>query len=376
LRHSFLLPLFASLVLGVACGEDDASAPETKIELRPFTATGQPLTAPERTWTYIEFPDTKCRDGSPAGINVSLNPKSTELMLYLEGGGACFDSFSCIISPGNVSELFRREQTTGIFDRDNPENPVRDWNWVHVPYCTGDTHGGGRENVTIPGVAGTHQFVGYTNIKKFLQRIVPTFPNVTNMLLTGISAGGFGAGQSALLVQSAFPNVKVKLLDDSGPPLSSKVIPTCLQSKWRELWGLDDTYLADCGEACSGREDFVQALTLAMANTFSDRPGGLIESTRDGIITAFFGAGLDNCSGAALSQAVPGDVFAADLADFRKKISKYPQFGTWTPEGTQHTWIAGDLAGNSMYKAKLGDVRLVEWIRRIVAGENPGHYGP
>ena len=30
----------------------------------------------------------------------------------------------------------------GIFNRLNPTNPIRDWNMVYVPYCTGDIHGG------------------------------------------------------------------------------------------------------------------------------------------------------------------------------------------------------------------------------------------
>src|ERR1700760_689819 len=80
-----LLPQFA-------CGGDDAK-PEANIVLPTFTATGMPLTeAVEGTWTWIDFPNTTCRDGSPSGIGVIKNSASTKLMIYLEGGGACFDS--------------------------------------------------------------------------------------------------------------------------------------------------------------------------------------------------------------------------------------------------------------------------------------------
>jgi hypothetical protein len=356
-----------------ACGSDiGGDAPTTKITLNPFTATGQPLTAPEKTWTWIDMPETQCRDGSTSGIAVSLNPASTNLMIYLEGGGACYDALSCAISPANDA-AFRAEKKDGVFARANPENPVGDWNWVYVPYCTGDTHAGDNPNAMIPGLEGVHQFVGYANIKKILNRVVPTFPNPTNLLLTGISAGGFGAAQNALLVQSAFPNVKIKLIDDSGPPLSTAVIPECLQNKWRTLWALDKTYLADCGEACADLgDDFVQPLALAMANTFSDRPAGLIEATRDGVISRFFGAGLNGCTGTALLNQVPPDLFAADLAKFVGLLKPYPMFGTWTPEGERHTWIAA----RDFYTVNINGKRLVDWVRDIIDGKNPGSYGP
>ncbi|HEX5659437.1 MAG TPA: pectin acetylesterase-family hydrolase [Polyangiales bacterium] len=363
--------LAAALLAVSSCSDDGGSEPAPKIILKPFTATGQALTAPAKTWTWIDFPDTQCRDGSMAGIAVSLNPASTNLMIYLEGGGACFDQLSCAITPPNA-DVWKAEKKDGLFARSNPENPVGDWNWVYVPYCTGDTHAGDNRDVMIDGV-GLNQFVGYANMKKYLNRVVPTLPNPSNVLLTGISAGGFGAAQNALLVQAAFPNVPVKLIDDSGPPLSTAVIPQCLQTKWRTLWGLDKTYLADCGEACAAYEDdFVQPLALAMANTFSDRPAGLIESTRDAVISRFFGAGLDNCTGTALLSQVPAELFSADLAAFRELLEPFPKFGTWTPDGERHTWIAG----SDLYTANIGGKRLVEWVRDIIEGRNPGNYGP
>lgn len=370
-RSAFL----AAAVWLLACGGDNnGDSPPPKIVLQTFTPTGQPLSAPDKTWTWVDFPDTQCRDGSMSGIAVSLNAASKNVMIYLEGGGACFDQISCLANPGSVLDTFKAEKTDGLFARSNPENPVGDWNWIYVPYCTGDTHAGDNPDAELPDMPGVkHQFVGYANMKKYLNRVVPTLPNPDNVLLTGISAGGFGAAQNALLVQSAYPSVKIKLLDDSGPALSPAVIPECLQRKWRLAWGLDKTYLADCGEACAESGDnFVQPLALAMANTFSDRPAGLIESTHDGIITRFFGAGVNDCMGTALLSQVPPETFAADLQAFRGLIKDYPKFGTWTPTGERHTWIAAA----DLYSVSIGDKRLIDWIKNIVSGEDPGNYGP
>ena len=337
----------------------------------PLAATGQPITALDKTWTYVEFPETKCRDGSPAGIAVSLNSASKGLMIYLEGGGACFDSITCLANPRNAAGG-RTEKTAGIFDRGRVENPVRDWNFVYVPYCTGDTHGGTKENGMVAGVSGPQQFVGQLNLKAFLQRVVPTLPEPTDVLLTGVSAGGFGAAQNGALVQRHYPKVKIRIIDDSGPPLSVEVVPECLQQKWRETWGLDNSVLADCGADCPNPNDFSQAFGILGAKVFNDRPTGLIESARDSVIAGFYGAGLNMCTGTALLNSVPAALFQSDLLAFREKVRQYENFSTYIPDSTQHTW----LGGPTFYTANTGGVALVDWVRKIIAGESPGHVGP
>jgi hypothetical protein len=61
------------------------------------------------------------------------------------------------------------------------------------------------------------KFVGYAVISLYLQRLVETFSGVTQVLLTGMSAGGFGAAANYLQVARSFGSVHVYLLDDSGP---------------------------------------------------------------------------------------------------------------------------------------------------------------
>lgn len=354
----------------------DGSSPEEDAagagpDFPPFETNGEPLTGADREWTYVEFPDTQCRDGSAAGLGVSLNSASKKVMIYLEGGGACWDSGTCLINPANANGM-KGEKTGGVFDRSNSENPVRDWNFIYVPYCTGDTHGGANPNGSIPGVAGTQRFVGYLNMQKFLQRVVPTFEDAEDVILTGISAGGFGTAQNAVLVQRAFADVKVKVIDDSGPPLSKAIVPECLQKRWRETWNLDETFLKDCGDACPNRDDFTQDYALFLAKTFDDRPSGLISADEDGIIAGFFGAGRNNCTGAALLTPVPGAEFKADLLAYREKVKVYPSFGTFFAPSTNHTWIGGD----AFYSTTAEGVKLVDWFAKIVDGESPGHVGP
>ena len=255
----------------------------------PFVATGAPIMAADGVWTWVGFPDSFCRDGSTAGIAVSLEKRVEQGDDLHRGGGACFDPRQpASANPANTSGQ-QAAKTGGVFDRTNAANPVKDWNIVYVPYCTGDIGAGNNPKGTVSGVTGTQMFVGRPNLEAFLNRIVPTFPNATNVLLTGVSAGGFGAATNVPLVQSAFPAVKVNLIDDSGPPMSSQYLPSCLQKEWNTTWGFQNSFLKDCGAACPNPDDYVLDYAKFIGKNYSDRMAGLLESDTDGVISAFYG---------------------------------------------------------------------------------------
>jgi len=337
----------------------------------PFVATGAPISAADGAWTWVDFPDSFCRDGSTAGIAVSLESASKKVMIYIEGGGACFDSITCLANPTNVSGQ-KAEKTGGLFDRTNTANPVKDWNFVYVPYCTGDIGAGANPNGTVSGVTGTQMFVGRPNLEAFLNRVVPTFPGVTNVLLTGVSAGGFGAATNVPLVQSAFPAVKVGLIDDSGPPMSSQYLPSCLQKEWRTTWGFDDSFLKDCGAACPNPDDYVLDYAKFIAKQYPDRMAGLLDSDTDDVISAFYGYGNNNCTGSLLTP-IAGATYTAALVDFRMQIMGLdPNFGTYYPDSSQHTWL-GD---SSLYSETQSGTTLISWVSNIVNDVSTSNVGP
>ena len=72
------------------------------------------------------------------------------LVVFFEGGGACWDGLTCAapitslppngyfvpaIGPFNDPANF-----DGIFNLSSSANPVKDWSFVYIPYCTGDLH--------------------------------------------------------------------------------------------------------------------------------------------------------------------------------------------------------------------------------------------
>jgi hypothetical protein len=344
----------------------------------PFKPTGEPIKASDKQWLWIPFPETKCRNGSAAGISVNLNNASQKLMIYLEGGGACFDASTCGSNPASVATKMPGSDA-GVFDRSKTENPVRDWNFVYVPYCSGDVHMGDAENVMVPGVTGMQQFMGRRNLEAFLNRLVPTFPSAEQVLLTGVSAGGFGASSNVEFVQWAFGSVPVVMVDDSGPAMSNKYVPTCLTDAYRTLWGLDKTILKLCGSDCTMSGDYTIEYMKHLAKVLPNLHAGLIEANQDGVITLFYGIGTNNgandCKGVLGLTPMDGKLFEDGLLDARKLImGSFANYGTYFPAATQHTW----LGGASFYTATAGTdkVKMVDWVTGVIEGKPATHVGP
>ena len=345
---------------GGTSGSPDAAGPDED---------DAPLSAPDRTWTFVEFRNTQCRDGSAAGVAVSLNRASDKLMIFLDGGGACFDTLTCAGNPANVSAQVG-ERKTGVFDRTRSENPVKDWNVVFVPYCTGDVHGGTNADGVVDGVP--QKFVGRLNLEKFLRRIVPTFAGSSQVLLTGSSAGGFGAALNFELVQDAFGDVPVTAIDDSGPPMSSEFVPACLQERWRTTWGFDASFLADCGADCPDRNDYSIDYMKHLAAKYPGRASGLIATTGDSVITLFYGFGSNDCM-SLFPLPLSAQRFTEGLLDFRATAMELGNFATYYAEGTGHTFLRDDIFYD---QASPDGIKLVDWFRDVIDGEAAAHVGP
>ena len=346
---------------GGAGGSSPACAPTG-----PFD--GDQLIAPPHQWTWVDIPGARCRDGSKTGIGVRLNPSSDKVFIYLEGGGACFNGTTCAISlAGFNGSAFGAWAATvgklGIFDPNPASNPVRDWNAVYVPYCTGDVHVGSVENQAVPGGPTGQEFVGYENINLYLQRLVPTFAHASQVLLTGVSAGGFGAAFNYDRVASAFCPTPVVLLDDSGPPMADPYLAPCLQQQWRDLWDINQTLPPTCS-GCTGADGggIVNYASYLSARWPESRMG-LISSTHDSVISTFFGFGHDSCG---LPLPLTGAQFAAGLADLRDTyLATSGHWSTYYVNSITHTY----LIGPGFYTTKVGDKPLTSWVKELLAGQ-------
>jgi Pectinacetylesterase len=354
----------------------DAGPPPANVDTSPVDTS----TIPPETWTWVPVQGSQCRDGSATGFGISVNPQSPNLMIFLEGGGACFNALTCAMNPSSFdSSTLSSAATGGLLDRTDMANPVKDWNMVYLPFCTGDIFGGNNPNATVSGVSGVQQFVGYVNVTRFLAKLAPTFKSITKVLLTGMSAGGFGAAANYQQVARAFAPIPVYDLDDSGPPMEDPYVPKCLQKAWADLWGFDKTILADCGNDCPDPTNYTIDAVLHAARLYPKIPFGLVEDTDDSVITLFYGFGNNDCT--AGFGLVPGSTFTAGLLDERTKLQAagITNSGSFIFQGTSHTSVQTTSAFDSEI-AGGGDsgpaVKLSDWVTALVNTGTVTNVGP
>ncbi|MEM7154717.1 MAG: pectin acetylesterase-family hydrolase [Myxococcota bacterium] len=355
---------------GTSGGEDSLDESGTGSE----PPSGNPLPeGPVGEWTWVDVEGSMCRDGSMAGLSVRYGT-SPNVVIYLSGGNACFNFTSCSITGSDVSNQ-PNGGNVGVLNRDDPANPVADWTHIYLPYCTGDVFAGSNpdsEHPIVPG--GPQQFVGYDNVTLFLERIVPTFPDVEKVLLTGSSAGGFGAAYNFDQTAQAFgPDVDMILIDDAGPPMADEYLRPCLQQHWRDVWGLDETLPADCDECFGPDGGGISNYVTYLDQKYPDATLGLLTSLQDWYIRLFWGYGNNDCStlNAAIPPSYSGAQYQLGVEDLRDNWAIGDQWGTFFVAGDEHTFLDKPI----YFTQTVGDMLVVEWVAAMVDGE-PSHHAP
>src|SRR4051812_26816054 len=111
---------------GMAGGDADAALAPAFAPL----ALGEPIEAPDKKWTWIDFPETRCMDDSPTGLGIRMNKASDKLLIVMQGGGACFNSATCLTvfnQDGFGADKLAGTTNTGLLKADDENNPFKDW---------------------------------------------------------------------------------------------------------------------------------------------------------------------------------------------------------------------------------------------------------
>lgn len=204
-------------------------------------------------WLKIEPEGVVCGNNSQYKFFVNFSDKSDNLLVVLEPGGACWDYDSCtgkngIRGAANVNGLEDDHyQLAGFIspflNRDSDEVPTGDWNFVYIPYCTGDVHTG--NNVSMyTSTDGTKSVEFHHDGHDATQAVVSwldeNFTHVPKLFVTGCSAGGVGSLVNYHFLRKGIKAVeKGYLLDDSGPVFPSSGYSAPLHAKIREAWNVD-----------------------------------------------------------------------------------------------------------------------------------------
>jgi hypothetical protein len=123
----------------------------------------------------------------------------------------------------------------GIFDLADARNPVRDWSFVFVPYCTGDVHSG--SNTATYTNPQTHERFslehrGADNFRVIMAWIRQNFDAPREILVTGSSAGAYGAVTHYAEVRDAFPSGRAFMLGDAGQGVATPDFVAVRNRQW------------------------------------------------------------------------------------------------------------------------------------------------
>ncbi|UOQ83580.1 pectin acetylesterase-family hydrolase [Gracilibacillus salinarum] len=177
-------------------------------------------------WYRITTDEMKSSDGSKYR---ALFKKGSEnkVMVYFAGGGVSVNEEMAREETYNTKRFFidavaNFTMNMGGIATATDDNPFKDWTVIAFPYATGDFHAGTGEfkYTDKDGNEKTLYHNGYTNFTGAMKEAMEHagIDNPDSVLVTGYSAGGFGASLLADDVFSNyFPNAKSKtVLADSS----------------------------------------------------------------------------------------------------------------------------------------------------------------
>lgn len=301
-------------------------------------------------WEQIEVDGAVCARGTPYSFFVHAGA-ADKLMIYFQGGGACWNADTCK-EGGTFDDAVTADELSryqGIFDFNNAANPVADYSVVVVAYCTGDVHTGAGEQ-RFEGEGGTFsiQFDGFTNAQAVLDWTYTHFEEPSELVITGSSAGAYGALFHAPYILAQYPEAQAVVFGDAGVGVTAP--------GWDglETWGtLDNLYDGDAFREVEGGAAFGRTLYKAAAQGFPEAEFAIFTTFADYVQAGFYGlqGGGSDWSAAMLAQI--------DELDVLDNVSAYVAWG-----GT-HAILPTPL----FYRMQVGGVTLRDWFAGLVSGE-------
>lgn len=362
LRHraaNLLILLMACGTL-VACGDGASPGggandgrPNASEAVEELRATGFAkylgAQAPSRTvedgeWTHYFFDPAEegaiCLVGDEFQVSVKNGP-SDDALLYLQGGGACWDYATCHVA----NTAFRTANgpiQSGIIDTTDERNPFKDYDIVYVPYCDGSVFMGDA-TVDYGGITTHHH--GLQNLSVAVDALVRNFSNASRVVVAGSSAGGYGTYAGYGAVRVALPETPILVFNDSGPGVQNFDAPEDVQNRVAN-WNFTDLIPESCTR-CSEQYTYLTGWAL-------DRDpwhrSALFSYQQDRVISFF----ID------LSGPEYRDLFMGVTGDLE---AEYPnRFDRYLPTGTGHTV----LLGSEFYTHSINGTSLLDWTRAFL----------
>lgn len=372
--NAFAARVFASSCLVLSCFSSVACTDADTDGASGTTTTGTTSNSTQTTddaedgeWQKVEIPGTVCGKGSQYKFFVNLSKTSDNLLITLEPGGACWDYDSCSgktsLGASNVDgitdgHMALYQLVFPFLRRTDPDNPVRDWNHVYLPYCTGDVHIGNAVRTYVdpngkePDLVFHH--AGYPNTLAIIDWLKKRFPKIPRMLVYGCSAGGAGSMATYYFYRKGLSPERSYLLDDSGPAFPGSVHSQPLYDQVRTAWDLGSVLDP---LPFGGAKPTVGDVSLLVADQFPDDRLGVAYFLRDHVFSAYsyqpFYPDLDDEQRLELWKE-DTDLMTAAF-DARKNLAYFLPY--WRARADSHCTTALDYVGTEIQEkgVDMGD---------------------
>ena len=270
--------------------------------------------------------------------------KSDKLLIFFQGGGACWDLISTRFGSCTTSLQPDAGSNLGVFNRSDTRNPFRDYTVVQALYCSGDVHGGNvTRNYRDPSGKPVQQH-GAANVRAMLDWLAAQKLGApSDAVAMGDSAGSLGVQIWAATLAGELGASRFAIVPDSY----AGVFPPGGLGSLIQGFGFCDTELIDAlggasGEVaakCVSKELVLQDITSYAMGAYPQVPFAFIQSKADATQISFYlmvGATLDHNA----SMFITPEEFMLQTDDLfaLSYNTAHPNFVVYQVTGSTHTF--------------------------------------
>lgn len=329
-----------------------------------------------------------------------------QTLIFFNGGGACWNDATCTTSltvpvttttrpaynpsmdfenvPYDVGSM---PGVGGILDFDRSDNPLKDWNMVFIPYCTGDAHIGSNDNIYVdplgiintgnPIVVQHRGFDNFMAVREWLKNR-PDRLNTEKVLVAGSSAGAYGALMNFSRLHRIYPsNTKISLLSDAGVGVfTDNFLNTVFEPNGP--WGTENTlatWIPGISQISSYNDNnFFINLVTGIERYFVKSKFAYVTTAWDGVQVLFLNMmkktdqGINNPS--EWFNIAPETFIEWNLrmqASFGVNASINSNAKHYVSAGTYHAGLVDVFVPDIFYtEDSAGGVYLKDWVKRLV----------
>lgn len=264
---------------------------------------------------------------------------SDKLLVHFQGGGACWDKVSTVVSPMCTTDI-EAQRPVGIFDRENSQNAYKDFTIVELLYCSGDVWGGNVTQSYKDSAGESVVQVGMLNAMSVInwmeqeQKKGNLAANLEKLVVSGCSAGSIGAQIWSSEIVTRLKHKAAAVLPDSY----AGIFPEGTQGPLVKSLGFCTApFLSnDLRSKCDNNVLTLQDIMPYLMSLVPSVPFSWLQSKVDVVQQSFYVAvGLSMKPDGADAEITPSQ-FYDDVNTVFGGYNKLTNFMTYLVDGPQH----------------------------------------